>query len=71
MLGWVAALAVLAVAAARAWRRFAPRGAAGPEGAGLRVVGRAALTARHFVYAVRVGNQRLLLLGVSGIASPR
>jgi len=66
MLGWVAALGVLALAAVRVWRRLAARGAPGADGGGLRVVSRAALTPRHFIYTVRVGSQRLLVVGVSG-----
>jgi len=66
MLGWVAALAVLAIAAVRIWKKVISPGRVGFDGGGLRVVGRTALTPRHFLYAVRVGNQRLMVVGVSG-----
>ncbi len=66
LLGWVAAIGVAAVAAVRIWRKVAPRSILGLDGGGLKVVGRTALTPRHFIYAVRVGNQRLLVVGVSG-----
>ena len=66
MLGWVAALAVLALAAVRITKRLMPGRVAVPGAGALRVVGRTALTPRHSIYAVRVGSQRLLLVGVSG-----
>ncbi len=66
MLGWVAALAVAAVAAVRIWRRMVVPAAAGTGAGAVRVVGRAALTPKHVVYMVKVANQRLLLVGVSG-----
>jgi flagellar biogenesis protein FliO len=66
MLGWVAVVGVLALAAVRIWKRLAPAGAGSMGGGGLKVVSRAALTPRHLLYAVRVGNHRLLVVGVSG-----
>ncbi len=66
LLGWVAAIGVAAVAAVRIWRKVAPRSMLGFDGGGLKVVGRTALTPRHFIYTVRVGNERLLVVGVSG-----
>jgi flagellar biogenesis protein FliO len=67
MLGWTAALGVAALAAVRIWKKVGGAGRlpAGDAGS-LRVIGRTALTPRHFLYAVRVGNQRLLVVGVSG-----
>jgi len=65
LLGWVAVVAILGFWAVRIGRRVRVRGGAGLEGGGLRVVSRAALTPRHSVYAVRVGTQRLLVVGVS------
>ncbi len=66
MLGWVAALGILALAGVRVWRRLAARVGLGLDSGGLRVVSRAALTPRHFIYTVRLGSQRLLVVGVSG-----
>jgi flagellar biogenesis protein FliO len=67
MIGWVAAIAVGALAAVRIWKRMAVTARpGGADGGGLRVVGRTSLTPRHSLYAVRVGNARLIVVGVSG-----
>lgn len=66
LLGWTAALCVLGTAAVGIWKRAAARPGGIAGGRGLRVVSRTALSQRHLLYLVRVGNERMLLLGVSG-----
>jgi flagellar biogenesis protein FliO len=66
VLGWMAALTVAAVAGIGIWKRLTVTGRTGGEAGGIRVVGRAALTPKHSIYTVRVSNQRLLVVGVSG-----
>ena len=66
VLGWMAALTVAAVAGIGIWKRLTVTGRTGSEAGGIRVVGRAALTPKHAIYTVRVSNQRLLVVGVSG-----
>jgi flagellar biogenesis protein FliO len=50
-----------------AWRRWGRTSALPSDSGGLRVAGRVALTARHFVYELRVGRERILV----GVADDR
>jgi flagellar biogenesis protein FliO len=66
VLGWMSALTVAAVAGIGIWKRLTVTGRTGGPAGGIRVVGRASLTPKHSIYTVRVSNQRLLVVGVSG-----
>lgn len=66
LLGWATALAVLGAAGVGIWKRATIESRTSVGGRGVRVVSRTALGPRQQLCLVRVGNERMLLLGVAG-----
>ncbi len=66
LLGWTAVVIALASAALLILKRLPLAGRIMNTGNAIRVLGRSALSPRHSIYLIRVANQKLLVVGVSG-----
>ena len=66
MIGWTAVVVAVGAAIVLLLKRYTAFGRQLNGGGAIRVVGRTALSPKHSIFLVRLGNQRLLAVGVSG-----
>ncbi|MBI4584280.1 MAG: flagellar biosynthetic protein FliO [Planctomycetes bacterium] len=66
LLGWTVVVIALASAALLILKRLPLAGKILNTGNVIRVLGRSALSTRHSIYLIRIANQKLLVVGISG-----
>lgn len=66
LLGWTVAVIAVGSAALVVLKRYTPVGKTLEASRAVRILGRTALSPRHSIFLVRVGNERLLVVGISG-----